>query len=40
MLDKKAMRARAEEAFTSMGTDVKDLNAPVARPQTQNSIVP
>jgi simple sugar transport system ATP-binding protein len=29
MLDKKAMRARAEEAFTSMGTDVKDLDAPV-----------
>ena len=28
-LDKKAMRARAEEAFTSMGTDVKDLDAPV-----------
>jgi simple sugar transport system ATP-binding protein len=29
MLDKKTMRARAEEAFTSMGTDVKDLDAPV-----------
>ncbi|MDQ4138089.1 MAG: ATP-binding cassette domain-containing protein, partial [Actinomycetota bacterium] len=29
MLDKKAMRSRAEEAFTSMGTDVKDLDAPV-----------
>ena len=29
MLDKKAMRARAAEAFTSMGTDVKDLDAPV-----------
>jgi simple sugar transport system ATP-binding protein len=30
VLDKKAMRARAEESFTSLGTDVKDLDAPVA----------
>lgn len=29
VLDKKAMRAQAAEAFTSMGTDVKDLDAPV-----------
>ncbi|WP_257571131.1 ATP-binding cassette domain-containing protein [Streptomyces sp. NP160] len=30
VLDKKTMRARAQEAFTSMGTDVKDLDAAVA----------
>ena len=29
VLDKKAMRQQAGEAFTSMGTDVKDLDAPV-----------
>ncbi|SDQ19370.1 ATP-binding cassette domain-containing protein [Quadrisphaera sp. DSM 44207] len=29
LLDKRTMRARAAEAFTSMGTDVKDLDAPV-----------
>jgi len=30
VLDKKGMRARAAAAFTSLGTDVKDLDAPVA----------
>lgn len=30
VLDKRAMRAQAAEAFTSLGTDVKDLDAPVA----------
>jgi simple sugar transport system ATP-binding protein len=30
ILDKSAMRRQASEAFTSMGTDVKDLDAPVA----------
>lgn len=30
VLDKAAMRRRAEESFTSLGTDVKDLDAPVA----------
>ena len=30
VLDNAEMRRRALEAFTSMGTDVKDLNAPVA----------
>ena len=30
VLDKKTMRAKAAEAFTSMGTDVKDLDAPVS----------
>jgi simple sugar transport system ATP-binding protein len=30
VLDKKAMRRQAEESFTSLGTDVKDLDAPVA----------
>ena len=29
VLDKKEMRRQAGEAFTSMGTDVKDLDAPV-----------
>jgi simple sugar transport system ATP-binding protein len=29
VLDKKSMRQQAGEAFTSMGTDVKDLDAPV-----------
>ncbi len=30
VLDKRAMRVRAHEAFTSMGTDVKDLDAAVS----------
>ena len=30
VLDKEAMRQRAADAFTSMGTDVKDLDAPIA----------
>lgn len=30
VLDKGAMRTRAAEAFTSLGTDVKDLDTPVA----------
>jgi simple sugar transport system ATP-binding protein len=30
VLDKKTMRVNAAEAFTSMGTDVKDLDAPVS----------
>jgi len=30
VLDKAAMRKQAFESFTSLGTDVKDLNAPVA----------
>lgn len=30
VLDKKAMRARTAEAFAAMGTDVKDLDAPVS----------
>jgi simple sugar transport system ATP-binding protein len=30
VLDKSAMRRRAYESFTSMGTDVKDVDAPVA----------
>jgi simple sugar transport system ATP-binding protein len=30
VLDKRAMRHQAYESFTSMGTDVKDLDAPVA----------
>ena len=30
VLDKAAMRIRAAESFTSLGTDVKDLDAPVA----------
>jgi simple sugar transport system ATP-binding protein len=30
VLDKKTMRQQAFESFTSMGTDVKDLDAPVA----------
>jgi simple sugar transport system ATP-binding protein len=30
VLDKKEMRRQAEESFTSLGTDVKDLDAPVA----------
>ncbi len=30
VLDKKLMRQKAAEAFTSLGTDVKDLSAPVA----------
>ena len=30
VLDKRAMRVKAAQAFTSLGTDVKDLDAPVA----------
>lgn len=30
VLDRKSMRVRAEEAFVGMGTDVKDIEAPVA----------
>ncbi len=30
VIDKKQMRERAREAFVSMGTDVKDMDAPVA----------
>lgn len=30
VLDKRSMRTQAAEAFTSLGTDVKDLDAPVA----------
>ena len=30
VLDKRAMRQKAQQAFTSLGTDVKDLDAPVA----------
>ena len=30
VLDKRTMRVKAQQAFTSLGTDVKDLDAPVA----------
>ncbi len=30
MIDKKTMREKAREAFVSLGTDVKDMDAPVA----------
>jgi len=30
VLDKRSMRVKAQQAFTSLGTDVKDLDAPVA----------